>query len=86
MTKVFDAILFVYVILALMKGAVQTLHGVEVSLLNFFWGMLIIIVSLVILIGQPETWPCLAITLIVTALAIVSLVNVRRTNTNPMRG
>ena len=51
MTKVFDAILFVYVILALMKGAVQTLHGVEVSLLSFFWGMLIIIVSLVILIG-----------------------------------
>jgi hypothetical protein len=37
-----------------------------------------LIASLVILIGQPETWVCMAIVLFVTVAAIVALVRARR--------
>jgi hypothetical protein len=69
----------VYVILALMEGAVPSLWGAAVSRVALFWGLLTIIVALVILSPQPETWPFLALSLAVTALAIASLVLVRPT-------
>jgi hypothetical protein len=85
-TKVYDGMLLVYVILALMEGAVQALWGAAVSLVGFFWGMLTIVVALVILSGQPETWPFLGLSLIVVALAIASLVISRRSVGNPKAG
>jgi hypothetical protein len=77
-TMVFNAMLVVYVLLALMEGAVQALWGASVARLSFFWGMLTIVVSLLILRHQPETWPYLAMSLLVTALAIAGLIAARK--------
>jgi hypothetical protein len=85
-TKVYDGMLLVFVMLALMEGAVQTLWGAAIQLLGFSWGMLTIIVALAILSSQPETWPFLGLSLIVVALAIASLVASRRSAGNPQDG
>jgi hypothetical protein len=77
-TKVFDAALIPIAILGLLDGAVKRLGSIPVPQLGFFVGMASIIVSLVILIGQPETWVCMAIALIVTIAAIVALIRARR--------
>jgi hypothetical protein len=72
-TKVYDAMSIVFLTLALMEGAIKKLWGVPVAHLGFFWGMLTMIVSLILLIAQPETWICLAITLAVTVAGIAAL-------------
>jgi len=76
-TKVFDAALIPIALLGLLDGAVKKLGSVSVSQLGFFAGMASLIASLAILIGQPETWVCMAIVLFVTVAAIVALIRTR---------
>jgi len=73
-TKVYDAMLFVFVVLALMEGPVKKLFGIATPLLSFFWGMLMMWVALALLIHQRETWPVLGLTVAVTAVGVVALV------------
>ncbi len=77
-TKVYDAMLIVFALLAMLEGAVKQLGDIPTPLLSFFWGMLMMVVALILLIDQPETWLLLGITLLVTALAIVALVRDRK--------
>ncbi|MFL7792332.1 MAG: hypothetical protein AB8I69_09350 [Anaerolineae bacterium] len=77
-TKVFDAALIPIAILGLLDGAVKKLGSVSVPQLGFFAGMASLIASLVILIGQPETWVCMAIVLFVTVAAVVALIRARQ--------
>jgi hypothetical protein len=77
-TKVYDAMLFVFAALAMMEGAVKKLWGIRTPLLSFFWGMLMMGVALVLLFYQSETWPVLGLTVPVTVGAVVALVQQRR--------
>jgi hypothetical protein len=49
---------------------------------GFFWGLLTMVVALIILSHQPETWVCLGITLAISALASVALIVDRRSARN----
>jgi hypothetical protein len=62
----------------LLEGSVKKLGTIPVPRLSFFWGMGTIIVSLILLIDQPETWVCMAIAVMVTLLGIVALALVRQ--------
>ena len=73
-TKVYDGMLVPFVLLAMLEGPVRALGNIPTARLGFFWGMLTILVSLVLLISQPETWVCLGIAVVVSVLAIVALV------------
>ena len=73
-TKVYDGMLIPFILLALLEGSVRALGGIPIARLGFFWGMLTMLVSLILLINQPETWACLGITVVVSVLAIVALV------------
>jgi hypothetical protein len=73
-TKVYDGMLIPLVLLAMLESPVRAFGKIPTAWLGFFWGMLTIIVSLILLISQPETWVCMAIALIATGLAIVALV------------
>jgi hypothetical protein len=66
-----------FTLLALLEDPVKSLWGWPTARVGFFWGMLTMFVSLLLLIEQPETWVCLAITLAVSALAIVALFRTR---------
>ena len=77
-TKVYDGMLIPFILLALLEGAVKRLWNVSVAQLSFFWGMLTILVALIILRDQPDTWVCLGITVVVVVLSIVALVVNRR--------
>ena len=81
-TKVYDAMLIVFIILAILEGVVQRLWGARTSLVGFFWGMLTIIIALIILFHQPETRMFLGTSLVVSSLAIASLVITRQTATS----
>jgi len=76
-TKVYDAMSIVFLTLALIEGAIKKLWGVPVAHMSFFWGMLTMIVSFILLIAQPETWIGMVITLAVTAAGIVALAQSR---------
>ena len=73
-TKVYDGMSIPFFILALLEGSVKTIGRIPIPRLSFFWGMLTTIISLILLINQPETWICMAITLVATALGIAALV------------
>ena len=77
-TMVYDAMLFVFVALAMMEGAVKKLWGVATPLLSFFWGMAMMLVALILLVYQSVTWPVLGLTVVVTAVAIVALIKTRQ--------
>jgi hypothetical protein len=77
-TKVYDGMSVPFVLLALLEGSVQALGGIGVARLGFFWGMLTMLMSLILLINVPETWVCLGITVVVSVLAMVALVFTRR--------
>ncbi len=77
-TKVYDGMLVPFIILALLEGSVRALGGIPTARLGFFWGMLTMLVSLILLINQSETWVCLGITVVVSALAIAALLRHRR--------
>ena len=81
-TKVYDGMLIPFVLLALLEGSVRALGGIPTAQLGFFWGMLTMLVSLILLINQPETWVVLGITVVVSVLAIVALVITRRSATD----
>jgi hypothetical protein len=72
-THVFDAMSLVFFLIALLDGTVKKMGRISAPLLGFFWGMLTITVALVILSNQPETWICLTITLVATALGVAAL-------------
>jgi hypothetical protein len=72
-TKVYDGMVVPFILLALMEGPVQKLGRLSIAKLGFLWGMLTMIVSLALLFHQPETWICMAITLVVTLIGIVSM-------------
>jgi hypothetical protein len=77
-TQVYDAMLIPFMALALIEGPVRTLWRIATEHLAFFWGMLMTVVALIILSGQPETWICLVLTVAATAMAITALVLARR--------
>jgi len=81
-TKVYDGMSVPFVLLALLEGSVQAMGGIPVARLGFFWGMLTMLISLILLINVPETWVCLGITVVVSVLAIVALVIARRSATD----
>jgi hypothetical protein len=73
-TKVYDAMVVPFVILALLEEPVSSLGPLSTPKLGFFWGMLTMIISLILLFHQPETWICMAITVAVTVIGIVAMV------------
>jgi hypothetical protein len=77
-TKVYDAALIPLATLALLEGSVKKLGAIPVPRLSFFWGMGTIIVSLILLIDQPETWVCMGVAVLVTALGIITLALARQ--------
>jgi hypothetical protein len=77
-TKVYDAALIPLATLALLDGVVKTLGAIPVPQLSFFWGMGTIIVSLILLINQPETWVPMGVAMTVTALVIAALILARQ--------
>jgi len=72
-TKVYDGMLIPFVLLAILERPVKILWGLPTARLGFFWGMLTIIVSLLLLIDQSETWICLGISVAVAVLGAVAL-------------
>jgi hypothetical protein len=76
-TQVYDAMLIPFIGLALIEGPVRMLWGMATEYVAFFWGMAMTVVALIILIGQPETWICLALAAAATAVAITALVLAR---------
>jgi hypothetical protein len=77
-TKVYDVALIPLAILALLEGVAKKLGAVPVPLLSFFWGMATMIVSLIILSNQPETWVPMGVVVIATILGSVALIVARR--------
>jgi hypothetical protein len=77
-TQVYDAMLFVFMILAMLEGSVKQLWGIPPQWLSFFWGMLTTIVALILLFWQPETRILLVLTLALTAVGIVALIKNRQ--------
>jgi hypothetical protein len=72
-TKVYDGLLIPLTILALLEEVVKSLWGFSTARLGFFLGMATMIISLIILFNQPETWICMIISAVVTVVAIVAL-------------
>jgi hypothetical protein len=80
-TQVYDAMLIVFMVLAMLEGSVKQLWDVPPQYLGFFWGMLMMIVSLLILIlqyWQTEPIVLLVITGVLTAVGIAALVKTRQ--------
>ena len=72
-TKVFNGMLFPFVVLLLLEDMAGITNGTRAKRLGFFWGMATILISLGILSNQPGTWPTMAFTLIVAVLSITVL-------------
>jgi hypothetical protein len=84
-TKVYDAALIPLATLALLEGVMKRIRGIPVPRLSFFWGMGTIIVSLILLIDQPETWVVAGIAIAATALGITALVLAREAEAHEPR-
>jgi hypothetical protein len=76
-TKVYDGMLIVLMILAMLEGAAKKLWGIPTQYISFFWGMLTTTVALILLFWQPETRFLLVITLAATVAGIVALIQNR---------
>lgn len=72
-TKVFDGMMIPLIVLLLMEDMVGIVNSIFAKRSAFFWGMLANTVSLIILTDQPETYPILVITIIITVMGIVAL-------------
>ncbi|MFC1964709.1 hypothetical protein ACFLWG_01720 [Chloroflexota bacterium] len=72
-TKVFDGMMIPFVLMLLMEDMAGIVNGELAKRAAFFWGTLTTIVSLVILADQLETYPVLAITIVITVVGIVAL-------------
>ncbi len=73
-TKVFDGMLFPFVMLLLLEDMVGIANVARARCLGFFWGMATIFIPLVILSNQSNTWPTMVITLIVTIFGVMALI------------
>ena len=72
-TIVYDLMLIPFVGLAMLERPVKTLWNIPTAYLGFFWGMLTMVISLILLINQPETWVCLGTVVGVSVVAMVAL-------------
>ena len=72
-TKVYDGMLFPFVILLLLEDMTGIADGARARYLGFFWGMATMLVSLVLLLSQPATWPTMALTLIITVFGVMAI-------------
>ncbi len=72
-TKVYDAMLFPFVILLLLEDMPGIFNGALARIQSYFWGMAAMIVALVLLFNQPETWPTMAVTVIFTFMGIIAM-------------
>ncbi|MFC2001147.1 hypothetical protein ACFLUZ_01420 [Chloroflexota bacterium] len=77
-TRIFDGLLVPFIVLLLLEDMAGITNGARVKRISFFWGMATMLVALIMLYTQPETWPTLAITLIITIFGIVALTTSRR--------
>lgn len=73
-TKVYDGMLFPFVILLILEEMPGIFNGRLARRLAYFWGMAAMIASLALLANQPATWPTLAVTVIFTLAGILALV------------
>lgn len=73
-TIVFDGMLFPFVVLLMLEDMTGIANGAHARYLGFFWGMATILISLAILSNQPETWPTMGFTLIVTIFSVMALI------------
>jgi hypothetical protein len=73
-TKVFDDMSLVLFTIALLEGTVKELGRVSIPHLGFFWGMAMMIIALIILFNQPETWITMLLTLVATGVGIAALI------------
>jgi hypothetical protein len=71
-TVVFDALLLPYVALLLIEKLVDG-SRMWPKLLAFLAGMLIMVILLIMLADQPETWPVLGFIIVLTVLGIVDI-------------
>lgn len=78
-TKVFDGMLFAFLLLLILEDTPVLFNSQRAKISGFFWGMLTVIISLIILANQPETIPLLVLSLILTAVAVITLVLRRKT-------
>jgi hypothetical protein len=85
-TKVYDGMLVPFVLVALLERSVRAVGGISIARLGFFWGLLTMLVSLILLVNLPETWACLGMTVVVTVLAMVALVITRKSATSMPSG
>ena len=81
-TKVYNGMLFPFIILLLLEDMPGIFNGTFAKYSSYFWGLAAMIVSLVLLSNQSETWPIMAITLIFTLLGIIALVSKTRAKSN----
>jgi hypothetical protein len=72
-TKVFDGMVIPLLVLLIMEDMTGIVSSVFAKRAAFFWGMLTTIISLAFLANQPETYPVLAITIIITVVGIVAI-------------
>lgn len=78
-TVVFDALLLPFVAVLLVEKLCEKPGRTWHAFLAFFSGMGIMIVLLIMLADQPETWPVLILVLLVTCVAAAILITSRRT-------
>ncbi len=69
-TKVFDGMLFPMMLFLILEDMPAMFSSLRAKYLGFFWGMLTTIVSLIILVVQPETIPLLVLSVIVAGAGI----------------
>ncbi|MFC2038186.1 hypothetical protein ACFLUG_00235 [Chloroflexota bacterium] len=72
-TKVFDGMMIIQAVLLLLEDMPGIANVRFAKRAGFFWGMLTIIVSLVILANQPETLPLLGIAIVIMIAGIASV-------------
>jgi hypothetical protein len=77
-TIIYDAMLLPFIVLLLLEDMPGIVDGVRMKRLGFFWGMITMIAVLVLMFDEPETWPIMAFTIIVTAIGIVAWVMAHR--------
>jgi hypothetical protein len=73
-TIVYNGMSLPFLTLALLDGSLRGRWATRIKRVGFFWGMLAMIVALIILSHQPESWVCLGITLVATVLAIAAII------------
>ncbi|MHB8085365.1 MAG: hypothetical protein ACYDHZ_06040 [Dehalococcoidia bacterium] len=80
--QVFNALLVPFVVILLVEAMAGKEGRVWPRYLAFFFGMGIMDVLLIMQFDQPETWPVLAFTLVVTILGIMAVILARRPATS----